>query len=363
MADAATLTFPIETLRDFSARTFLHFGLPEEDALIAADVLAASDLRGIESHGIARLWTYARLFKETDINPRPEISIVRETASTATVDGDGGLGLVVGPKANRIAIEKAAEVGTGWVAVRRSSHYGIAGYYPLMALEHDMIGWSMTNCAPHVAPLWGKEARLGTNPIAIAFPAGNRPPVVIDMSTSVASGGKVEIASRNGDALPSGWLIDEAGQPTNDPDQLLRHDGVLLPLGADYEHGGHKGYCLASMVDLLSGVLSGACWGPFVPSFSVSAPIEAQTGDGTGHFFGAMRVDAFSDVAVFKARVDAWILSMRDTEPAPGNPQPIVPGELEHQAELERTASGIPLTMPVIESLRTLSDETGVPFD
>jgi len=363
MPDAATHIFPIETLRDFSTRVFVHCGLTEEDARLAADVLASSDLRGIESHGIARLWAYVKLIEETGVNLRPRISIVRETESTATVDGDHGLGLVVGPKANQIAIDKAAAAGTGWVAVRGSSHYGIAGYYPLMALKHEMIGWSMTNCSPSVAPLWGSERRLGTNPIAIAFPAGKQRPIVIDMSTSVASGGKVEIARRNGENLPDGWLIDAEGRPTDSSEELFR-GGCLLPLGADYAHGGHKGYCLAAMVDLLSGVLSGAQWGPFVPAFIVSNMAGASPrGAGTGHFFGAMRIDAFSDVVQFKERVDAWILNMRDTRPQPGTDGPIIPGDPEYQAEVERANNGVPISPPVLESLRTVALQTGVAFD
>ena len=363
MSTPVTHSFSSDALRDFSTQVFVHFGLPEDDARQASDVLLASDLRGIESHGVARLWAYARLFAETDINPRPKISIVHETASTATIDGDGGLGLVVGPWANRVAIEKAAEVGAGWSAVRRSSHYGIAGYYTLMAVERDMIGWSMTNCAPHVPPLWGMEPRLGTNPIAVGFPAGEEQPVVIDMSTSVASGGKVEIARRNGVEVPNNWLIDINGRPTTDPESLLSEDGMLLPLGADYQHGGHKGYCLGSMVDLLSGVLPGAGWGPSVPAFSVSAPITADTGAGTGHFFGSMRIDGFGRAEDFKARMDAWIRTMRNTKPAPGAPQPLVPGDPEHAAYAERSKSGIPLTVPVIETLRAVSEKTGVPFE
>jgi len=363
MPDIPTHTYAIETLRDFSTRVFLHYGLTSEDARLAADVLVASDLRGIESHGIARLWAYARLLEEPDVNPRPELSVVRETATTATVDGNGGLGLVVGPKANQIAIEKAADVGTGWVAVRRSNHFGIAGYYPQMALAHDMIGWSMTNCSPHVVPLWGIEPRLGTNPIAVAFPAGKERPIVIDMSTSVVAGGKIEIARRGGQNVPDGWLIDREGRPTNSPEALFEN-GCLLPLGGDYDHGGHKGYCLAAMVDLLCGVLSGADWGPFVSAFATSSLAgRSREGSGWGHFFGAMRIDAFCDPGEFKERVDKWIVTMRGTRPAPGTNGPIIPGDPEHEAEVERTKNGVPLTLPVIESLHKVARRTGVAFD
>lgn len=356
-------THPIERLREFTTRVFLHFGLSDADARQAADVLATSDLRGIDSHGVARLRAYVRAFEMSEVNPRPNIKIVRQTPSTATVDGDGGLGLVVGPHANRIAIEKAAEVGTGWVAVRGSSHYGIAGYYPLEALQHDLIGWSMTNGTPNTAPLWGAERRLSTNPIAIAFPAHEEPPIVIDMATAVVPVGKVEIVRRRGENCPDGWFIDSAGRASNRPDDLF-DGGALLPLGGDRAHSGHKGYCLAAMVDLLCGVLSGANWGPFVPAFVLTdREITEQVGIGTGHFFGAMQITAFMDLAEFKGRVDHWIRTMRATKPAAGTDGPLIPGDPERLAEIERRESGVPLSPAVVDDLREVARITGVPLD
>ncbi len=353
-------TFPIDILRDFTTRVFLHCDMPEEDARLAADVLAVGDLRGIESHGIARLWAYVRLFEQKAVNPRPMLKVIHETPSTATVDGDGGLGLVVGPKANRIALEKASEVGTGWVAVRKSSHFGIAGYYALMAVQRDMIGWSMTNSSALVAPLGGIDRRLGTNPLAVAFPAGDEQPIVIDMATSVVSGGKIEIARYKEEQVPDGWLLDDQGRPTNDSN-ALHGNGSLLPLGGDRERGGHKGYCLAAMVDLLCGVLSGADWGPLVSGFAV-ANIDVSSDDsgGWGHFFGAMQIDAFSNVTEFKQRVDDWICSMRSSRPQAGTEGPLIPGEPEYLATVERTQSGIPLSPRVVESLRNVIRQTGV---
>ena len=179
-------------------RVFRHFGVPEADARQAADVLATSDLRGIDSHGVARLHTYFDMLTLGRINPRPEVRIVRESPSTATVDGDNGLGLVVGPRANAIAMDKAEAVGSGWVSVCNTNHFGIAGYYPLQALKRDLIGWAMTNATKLVAPLWAAERMLGTNPIAIAFPGKEEPPIVIDMATSAVAYGKIEIAMRKG---------------------------------------------------------------------------------------------------------------------------------------------------------------------
>ena len=184
MTDTEVKVFPIETLREFSTRVFLHFGVPENDAMQAADVLACADLRGIDSHGVARLHSYFDMLSLGRINPKPEIKVVRSTLSTATVDGDNGLGLVVGPHANQLAMEMAAKSGSGWVSVLNTNHFGIAAYYVLKALEHDLIGWAMTNATKLVAPLWGAERMLGTNPIAIAFPGKEEPPIVIDMATS-----------------------------------------------------------------------------------------------------------------------------------------------------------------------------------
>jgi LDH2 family malate/lactate/ureidoglycolate dehydrogenase len=205
MAGVEAKIFPIEALREFTTRVFLHFGVPQDDAAQAADVLVCADLRGIDSHGVARLGSYVELFSEGSINPKPRIKTVRSTLSTATLDGDNGLGLVVGPQANRVAMDMAEKAGSGWVSVCNTNHFGIAGYYVLQALERDLIGWAMTNSTSLVAPLWGMERMLGTNPIAIAFPGKNEPPIVIDMATCAAAYGKIEMARRRGEAIPGPW--------------------------------------------------------------------------------------------------------------------------------------------------------------
>ena len=202
MSEVKIVKYPPEKLRDFSQKTFEFFDVPKEDAKLASEVLSMSDIRGIDSHGVARLHTYFDMLENKRINPTPNIKIIRESLSTATIDGDNGLGLVVGPKANEIAMNKASEAGTGWVSVSNTNHYGIAGYYVIKALEKDLIGWSMTNTTKLVAPLWGAERMLGTNPIAIAFPCTNKGrPMIIDMATSVVPWGKVEECSRTGQNL------------------------------------------------------------------------------------------------------------------------------------------------------------------
>jgi len=353
--------FSAECLHSFSASVLRHCGLTEADAELAADVLVTADCRGVDTHGVARLWAYVRLFEKGKVNPQPKVTILRESASTATVDGDGGLGLIVGPRANDIAMEKAAAAGMAWVAVRNSSHYGMAGYYPLQAITRDLIGWSMTNASPTVAPLWGAESTLGTNPLAVGFPAGKQPPIVIDMATSTVSVGKIEIARRKGEALPAGCIIDSEGLASNRPEDYFE-GGSVLPLGGDREHGGHKGYCLASLVDLFAGVLSGANWGPFVPPFLAACENPPPVGKGVGHCFAAMKIDAFMDLDEYRQRVDHWIETMRSTKPAPGTDGPLIPGDPERQVEQQRRESGIPLPESLAQQLREIGQKTGVPL-
>ena len=363
MADVETKIFPIEALSEFVVRVFQHFGVLKKDALQAAEVLATADLRGIDSHGVARLYSYFGLLSEGRINPKPEIKVMRSTPSTATVDGDNGLGLVVGPQANRMAMDMAEKCGSGWVSVCDTNHFGIAGYYVLKALERDLIGWAMTNSTKLVAPLWGAERMLGTNPIAIAFPGKEEPPIVIDMATSATAYGKIEIARRRQEQIPEGWAIDREGKTTTDPNGMI-DGGAMLPLGSERERGGHKGYALAMIVDILCCVLSGANWGPFAPPFALRQEIPKRSvGKGIGHFFGAMRIDGFIDSDEFKRQIDDYVRVFRATKPAPGTNGPLIPGDPEREAELVRRKSGVPLILPVVEELRDISQKTGIPFE
>jgi len=363
MAEVDAKVYPIEALRDFSRRMFLHFDVPKEDAVQAAEVLASADLRGIDSHGVARLHSYFDMLTLGRINPKPEIKVMRSTLSTATMDGDNGLGLVVGPKANRMAMDMAEKAGSGWVSVRNTNHYGIAGYYVLEALERDLIGWAMTNSTRLVAPLWGAERMLGTNPIAIGFPGMEEPPIVIDMATCAAAYGKIEMARRRGEPIPEGWAIDSGGRSTTNPDDMVA-GGALLPLGSDRDRGGHKGYGLAIMVDVLCGVLSGANWGPFTPPFALRQEIPSRNvGRGIGHFFGTMQIDGFIDPDAFKRQIDDYVRVFRATKPAPGTNGPLLPGDPEREAEKWRRKNGVPLILPVVEELRDISKKTGISFE
>lgn len=348
------------SLRTFTQNIFLSMGCNDEHATLAADVLLLSDLRGIDSHGVARLVGYVRLWQNKRINANPNITIVHQTPTTATVDGDAGLGLVVAPFAMKLAIKKAEQYGSGWVSVRNSNHFGIAGYHTLMAVEKDMIGFAMTNASPLVAPTFSNERLLGTNPMCYAFPAGKYQPVVVDMATSAAANGKLEIAQRMGKQVPEGWIQDARGNYTTDP-HALKKGGSLLPLGSDREHGSHKGFGLSATVDILSAVLSGANYGPWVPPFvAFLDPPADPVGKGIGHFVGAMRVDGFRPVDEFKAHLDNWIERFKSASTIDPDQKVIIPGEPEIEAVRDRKVNGIPLIDEVVNDLNGLADRFGI---
>lgn len=339
----------------FTQDVFRSMGCPPADAGLAAQVLLEADLSGVDSHGVARLSGYVRLWENGRINPEPSIRVVHETPSTATVDGDRGLGLVVAPRAMDIAMSKAAQAGSGWVSVRNSNHFGIAGFHAMKALERDMIGMAMTNASPLVAPTFSRERLLGTNPMAYAIPAGEEPPFVADFATTTAANGKLEILQRKRQAAPLGWVQDGRGNASTDAD-ALKSGGALLPLGGDRVHGSHKGYCLGAVVDIFSAVLSGAGYGPWAPPFVSFLPLPSDpVGEGLGHFFGAMRVDGFRPAQEFKSHMDRWIRRFRSAEPVdPAEPVQI-PGDAERLARAERLQAGIPVLEPVWQDLQQLA--------
>lgn len=347
-------------LRAFTHRVFKSIGCSDADAALATDVLVMADLRGVDSHGVARLSGYVRLWENGRLNAAPKPRVVHETLTTATVDGDGGLGLVVAPYAMEIAMEKARQYGSGWVAIRNSNHFGIAGYHALKAVSRDMIGYAVTNASPLVAPTFSAERLLGTNPICYAFPAGKYPPVVVDMATSAAANGKLEVAARNGKPIPEGWALNSDGVTTTDA-TAVKKGGALLPLGSDRAHGSHKGFGLSATVDILSGVLSGANYGPWVPPFvAYLQPVSDQPGQGIGHFVGAMRVDGFRPVAEFKANMDQWIARFKGAKRVDERQPVIIPGEPEYEATRAHQVKGIPLVEAVWADLQQLSEKLGV---
>lgn len=350
-------SYPVSTLRDFSYGIFKKIGCSDADAALATEVLLSADLRGIDSHGLARLSGYVRLWEAKRINATPNIQVVHESPSTAVIDGDSGLGLVVAPKAMELAIAKGEKAGTGWVAVRNSNHFGIAGYHAMMALKHDMIGWAMTNASPLVAPTFSVERLLGTNPISIAIPADKEPPFVLDMATTTAANGKLEILQRKNKDAPEGWIQTKEGKSSTNPHEL-KEGGALIPLGSDYEHGSHKGYGLGAMVDILSAVLSGANYGPWVPPFvAFLQPPADPVGKGIGHFVGAMRVDAFRPAKEFKQHMDNWIKRFKSAKAAEGYDHVVIHGEPERIMQAQRQEQGIPLNPKVVEDLQTLASK------
>lgn len=351
-----------QNLFAFTRNIFSEIGCSDEDAQQAADVLIEADLRGIDSHGVARLSGYIRLWEQGRINPRPNIQIKRSMSSAATVDGDAGLGLVVGPWCMRKAIEMSAEHGCGFISVMNSNHFGIAAYHALKAVDQDMIGISMTNASPLVAPVHSTERMLGTNPICFAIPGGKYPPFVADLATSAAANGKLEIAERANKPIPEGWLQNKDGALSTNPSDL-KSGGALLPLGSNRELGSHKGYALSSVVDILSAVLSGANYGPWVPPFVSFLPLAANMpGQGLGHFLGALNIEAFREKEEFFKHIEQWILRFKDSKPDSSGESVLIPGEPEFLHKKERLIKGVPIIHKVVDDLEQLSNKFGIPL-
>ncbi len=348
-----------QDLFDFTNAVFRAMGCSEKDAMTATNSLIRADLRGVDSHGVARLSGYVRLWEAKRANATPDVRVVHETPSTAVVDGDSGLGLVVAPFAMQVAIDKAKNVGTGWVSVRNSNHFGIAATHAMMALDHDMIGIAMTNASALVSPTFSKERLLGTNPICVVIPAGNEPAFVADLATTTAANGKLEILQRKNLEAPEGWIQDKEGNSSIDPHELKK-GGALLPLGGTREKGSHKGYALGAVVDIFSAVFSGANYGPWVPPFPAYVPMpENMPGKGIGHFFGAMRIDAFREAEEFKLHMDQWIQRFRNSIPVDPQQPVLIPGDPEREMEAERMKNGIPLLDAVWKDLREVGERFG----
>jgi L-2-hydroxycarboxylate dehydrogenase (NAD+) len=340
-------------LTRFVTRSFEKLGVSSNDAQIAADALVSADLRGVDTHGVIRFnpqaW-YVKWLTEGSMTARPNIRVVSESSSTALIDGDRGMGMVIGHRAMEMAIRKAKESGIGMVGVRNSRHYGMSAYYAMMALAHDMIGIAMTNASRQVVPTFGRESRFGTNPMCFAVPADKELPFVLDMATTTAAAGKLELAARQGKSIPPGWALDDQAEATNDP-RVAQHARRLLPLGGSREGGSHKGYGLAIFVEILCGVLTGTM-----------TALNADQ-DPRGHFFGAISVDTFRPVDEFKRDMDRLVRELKSTPPIEGQNRVYVAGEIEYETAEERTERGIPLLPSVLKGLRDVSEQLGVPYD
>jgi LDH2 family malate/lactate/ureidoglycolate dehydrogenase len=354
---------PVNGLKSFCVEALEKLGVSKEDASIVADVLVEADLRGIDSHGVARMSRYVSGIQQGMMKPKANPRVVHETPCTATIDGDAGLGQPVSHRAMRLAIAKAREHSVGFVAVRNSNHYGIAGYYAMMALAEDMIGICTTNTEVIVVPTFARNAVLGTNPIAIAVPTGKERSFVLDMSTSTVTRGKLEVYARLEKPIPLNWATDEKGVATDDAARVLqnivnRAGGGLLPLGGALEEsGGHKGYGLAVAVEVFSAVLSGALYADRVyPKTKDGKPLPS----GIGHFFGAMRVDAFRPKDEFKRDMDDLINRLKSAPKADGATRIFIHGEKEFEEAEKLAKLGIPLNRKVVEDLRSIAEQLGM---
>ncbi len=355
--------YTYDYLFNFTTEVFSKMGCSKEDAEKASKVFLAAELRGLASHGMIRIKDYFQLWEAKRINTKPNIRIVHETPSTAVIDGDGAIGMIAATYSMEIAMEKAEKAGTGWVSTRGSNHFGIAGYYAMMALEKDMIGMTMTNANPLVAPTGSVSRMLGTNPIAVAVPTGKHKPFVADFATTPIARGKLAVAEKKGEKTLMGYVQDKDGNPTDDP-AILKQGGSMVTLGGDYEHGSHKGYCMSTIVDIFSCVLSGANFGPFCPPSVAYLPVlDEKVGEGTGHFFGAMRIDAFQPADAFKAQMDKWVDTFKNAKPAKGVDRVLIPGELEFEKEEKIRKEGIFVIPNIAKDLKEIADNLGIKFD
>jgi LDH2 family malate/lactate/ureidoglycolate dehydrogenase len=355
---------PFELAADFIASAFIKSGVPEEDAAICADVLVESDRRGIDSHGCNRFKPiYIDRIRSGIQKSVTEFEIIRETATTAVVDGHDGMGMVVGFKSMQLAIEKAKKYGMGMVAARNSTHYGIAGYYATMATKEGMIGMTGTNARPSIAPTFGVENMLGTNPLTIGLPTDEDFPFVIDCATSITQRGKIEHYARMGMATPAGMVIGSDGKPRTDSRQILidlvNGDAALTPLGGIGEElGGYKGYGYATVVEILSSALQA---GSYLKMLNGIGDNGEKVPYHLGHFFMAIDTEAFMGLESFRKTAGDILRELRASKLAPGEKRIYTAGEKEHLAWLDRKDKGIPVEAEVMKEFIEIRDSLGLP--
>lgn len=357
-SEAATI-LPYSALSIFCKKVFEQVGFTESDAETSARLLTRADLRGVDSHGVARLSGYLRLIDAGRLNPRPNFSWHSRFPTLHLLDADQSIGFTAAKAAMEKGIAQAQELGVAMVAVKNSNHFGIAGQYALMAAEKGLIGMAFTNASPLVAPTHGNARLLGTNPISIAIPAARSKPFLLDMATTTAANGKLEILQRKNLDAPKGWVQDASGQDSANP-HALKDGGALKPLGSYPEMGSHKGYGLAAAVDILSGVLTGANFGPWVPPFVSFLPLlQPLVGEGIGHFFIVFRPDGFLEQAQFLERMEKWMETFRNSEGVNGA-QVQVAGDPEWKMEEIRLSQGVPLLPAVWADLQHLASRFGL---
>jgi len=341
---------PLAQLREFITHAMARLGLPEPDAAVVGELMAEAELQGSDGHGAIRVLPYARRIRAGGMNLRPNIRVVQERPGMALLDGDNGMGHLVMKRAAEIAIEKARHCGIAWVGSRNSNHAGPASLYARMPMAHDMIGLYFAVGNANHLPAWGGlDMLLSTNPIAAAVPAGDEPPIVLDMATTVAAYGKVKAKAQRGEQMPVGWMIDRLGQPLTDPKRA--EEGFLMPIG------GYKGYGLSLIVGLLAGTLNGAAMGSEVVDFNHDDVSPTNTGQAVM----AIDLSAFGDVAEFKARVDKLVRELRASERMPGVERIWLPGEQSHEKRLRNERDGIPLPPALLAQLEAFARDMGIP--
>ncbi len=357
-------TVKFEDLKEFTQNIFSTFNLSSQDAGVCADILVMSDLRGIPSHGVARLKRYVDGMENGTIFPQAKPEIIKENPVTAAIEGNAGLGQLNGYFATKLAIQKAKTSCIGMVTVKNSNHYGIAGYYSMMILKENMIGISMTNSAPLVVPTFGKEMVIGTNPISFAVPTKKKRPFVLDMATSVVPRGKLEVYNREHKQMPEGWAVDTEGLVMTDPGTVLnnvlqRLGGGILPLGGAGElYSGYKGYGMAVLVDVLSGVLSGGAYANLVNKPKDGKPAPANV----SHFFWAIDVNCFVDFDTFTTNMDDLVERITNSAKAKDEPHIYIHGEKEYNKHDEYMSKGIPIQDTVFKTLGEIAEKRGVNF-
>jgi LDH2 family malate/lactate/ureidoglycolate dehydrogenase len=340
--------FRADSLRTFCEEVFLSCGMPQEDAAIVADSLVQANLRGVDSHGVTRVGIYVKRLKMGLVNPRPNVEVVRESPATLLVDGDNGMGQVVGMHALALGLEKVKQSGGVNVGVRRSNHYGAGAYYVQRAVAQDTMAFAYSNAPPTMAPWGGVDPYVGTNPYAYGVPAGEHRPIILDMATSIVARGKIILAAERGEPIPEGWAIDKHGNQTTDAQEGLA--GSVLPFG------GPKGYALSLMIDIMAGALTGAGFGPRVNSLYDNFD-EPQD---VGAFFQLIDISQFADPVAFKANIDRMIEEIKSSRKAAGTEEIFLPGEIEFRIEEERKASGIPVGAETVAELREAGRSCGI---
>ncbi len=356
------LYIPVDRIHQFMITVFSKTGISTQDAKTCADVLIKSDLRGIKSHGIGRLRMYYDRIKAGLIETDSKLTIVRESPTTAVIDGNHSMGMVIATQAMQLAIDKAKQYGMGAVAVRNSTHFGIDGYYPLMAVEQDMIGMSFTNARPCVSPTHSTQPTLGTNPISFGAPSDEDCPFLYDGATSITQRGKIEVLSRAEEPVPSGWVVDKDNNPMTNADHILQeimnHDAALLPLGGESELlGGHKGYCLSTIVEILSSALQS---GAFLFQLSGLDENNQPTRFRVGHFFMAMNIESFLPIAEFKKNIGDLLRTLRSTRKAPGQDRIYTAGEKEFEMEKIVRQKGVPVNANLRKDIQYLQNELNI---